>query len=431
MKILFVNPINKEKKFIPQFIEKITRASQKPLTFPILAALTSEKHIIDFIEGDFQDIDFSKKHDLVGISSITAAAPLTYKISDEFRKRGVTVVLGGWHPTALPHEAKQHADSVVIGEAEETWPQLLIDFEKNRLKSFYEISRPVDPKLIPHPRTDIYPKKASIVIRATRGCVNRCEFCSIRSMKFRHNFRMRNIKDVIEEIKALTSKSFIFYDNSLTINPTYTKQLFKELKGLNKKFVAMGTTNVLAKDDELLKLASDAGCISWAIGFESISQESLKIAGKNTNRVDQYQIAIKKIHDYGMWIQGWFVFGFDADTLDIFNDTNEFIRKNEIDLPEPLILTPFPGTPLYDRLNVEGRILTKDWSKYDTKHVVFQPKNMTADELFINTANLNHEWYKLSNIARRTIKSASFGISSFLFTPSRNLFKRTHGPQNT
>ena len=430
MKILFINPITKDKNFFPQLIERVTRSYQKSLTFPILAALTPEKHSIDIVEGEINDIIFDEQYDIVGISSITATVPLAYEIADKFRQTGAIVVLGGWHPSALPDEAKQHADSVVVGEAEETWPHLLKDAEDGKLKPFYIQERPVDPKLIPHPRIDMYHKGMNVIILATRGCVNRCEFCSIVNMKFRQKFRTRNVEDVIEEIKTLPGKTFIFYDDSLTVNPKYTKQLFREMKGLDKKFVAMGTTNILARDNELLKLASEAGCISWAIGFESVSQDTLNSIGKRTNRVEQYPLAIKKMHDYGMWVQGWFVFGFDTDPSDIFDRTNEFVRKNEIDLPEPLILTPFPGTPLYDRLEKDGRILTKEWSNYDTKHVVFQPLNMMPEALYSNTLRINNEWYKLSNIIRRTMSSTKFGFRSFISTPSRNLFKRTHGPKN-
>jgi radical SAM superfamily enzyme YgiQ (UPF0313 family) len=429
MKILLVDPLVEDEKLLPRLIERFTRSYQQSLTFPILAARSPERHSLEFIQGNLQNIDFEEKYDLIGISSITSNAPLAYDIADKFRRKHIPVVLGGWHPSALPNEAKLHADSVVIGEAEETWPQLLQDAEHQKLKPFYIQTRPVDPENIPAPRTDLLKKGKNVIVLATRGCINRCEFCAIANMIHRRHFRTRAVRDVINEIEKLPGKTFIFYDDCLTIDASFTKQLFMEMKGLNKKFVAMGTTNRLAQDDELLRLASEAGCISWAVGFESLSQTTLDSIGKRTNKVTQYPQAIKKMHDYGMWIQGWFVFGFDQDTLDTFSYTAEFVRRNEVDLPEPLILTPFPRTPLYDRLEKGGRLLTMDWRMYDTKHVVFQPLQLTSEELYTRTLELHKEWYDISTIMKRTLSSTKYGLATFLSTPSRNFFKRTHGPQ--
>lgn len=432
MKILFVSPQHKENTFLEQYLSKIIGSHEiKKLHFPTLAAVTPDKYSIETLEGTIDNINFNKEYDIVGISSLTSTSPLAYKIADEFRKRGAFVVIGGWHASALPEEVKKHADSVVIGEADETWPQLLKDFENNDAKPFYEIKKAVDLTLLPRPRNDIYPKGTKIAIRATRGCPNQCDFCSIRNMKYRNIFRMRNIKEVIEDIKNFTPKYFVFWDNSLTINIKYTKELFKEIKEakLNKKFVAMGNTNILARDGELLKLAKEAGCISWSIGFESISQETLKSIGKNTNKVEQYSNAVKNIHDNGMWITGWFVFGFDTDRPDVFDKTDEFVKTNDIDLPEPLILTPFPGTPLFKRLEKEERIISRDWSKYDTKHVVFKPKNITPEELLNNTIKLHREWYKSSNIIRRTLKSAKFGFAPLINAPAKNYYEKGRKPK--
>jgi radical SAM superfamily enzyme YgiQ (UPF0313 family) len=431
MKILFVWPKSPileferhypNKSFFTNFISKIfSFPSPKPLTFMILAALTPEKHSVELVEGGPHDINFDEDYDLVGITCITEYAHAAYEIADEFRRRGVPVVLGGCHPSALPEEAKQHADSVVIGEAEETWPELLKNMEADRLKPFYEQTRPVDTKSIPHPRIDIYPKLTKFVIQATRGCPNRCEFCAISNTKFGTVYRTRPIEDVVEEIKPLPIKRFFFHDSSLTINPNYTKQLFREMQGLGKKFGAFGNIDVLGKDEEFLKLASEAGCIGWEIGFESISQKSIYSIGKKTNQVAKYISTVKKIHDYGMIVIGSFVFGFDTDTPDIFDKTIEFANKSEIDILPINILTPFPGTPLYERLNREGRILTKDWSKYNLGTVVFQPKNMTPEELFDNTVRFHRNWYETSNTMKRIIRSMKFGFYPFLETATLNL----------
>jgi len=428
MKILFVSPgragatVKKENVINELTLRFFSR--KRPSTFPILTAITNKKHSVEIVEGSPKDIDYDKECDVVGISCNTPYAHTTYEIADEFRRRRTFVVLGGWHPSVLPDEAKQHADSVVIGEAEETWPQLLKDVEMGKLKPFYIPERPVDPKLIPNPQTDIYPRGTIVGIQATRGCPYGCEFCAITNMKFRRVFRMRPIENVIEDIKMIPSKNFYFHDNSLTINPKYTKQLFEKMKHLDKKFGAFGNVDLLSKDDEFLRSASEAGCISWAIGLESICQESLNGSSKKTNRVKDYTCAIKKIHDYGMTVTGSFVFGFDNDTVDIFDRTNEFVNESEIDAPLDHILTPYPGTLLYGKLEKKGRILTRDWSKYTTRDVVFQPKHMTPEELLYNTVKLRKEWYKTSNILKRLLKSMKFGYHPFMDRVATNISYR-------
>ena len=428
MKLLFVwprysdpifNVADPMKKFI-RFFSKLVFIRQ-PLTFSILAALTHEKHEIETVEGELHDINFDKKYDLVGITSTTSSAFLAYEIADEFQRRGIPVVLGGYHPTALPEEAKQHANAVVIGESEETWPELLKDIKNKKLKEFYFQKRPVDPKLIPHPR-EIYSTDVGVGIQATRGCSYSCEFCSISHRKFAKIYRMRPIENVIEEVKTCNSKLFTFQDNSLTINTRYTKELFKGIKDMNKKFMAYGNINILGEDEELLKVASEAGCVGWLIGFESVCQESLDNVGKKSNRVSEYLSSVRKIHDYGMIIEASFVFGFDFDKPDIFLKTDEFVRKSEIDIPFGLILTPFPGTRLYDRLEKEKRILTKDWSKYNGQNVVFKPKLMTTDELLTKTAKLNNNWHTFSPSIERVFRTINFGFYSFTEALSMEIY---------
>lgn len=407
----FQNDYDKNKLFfriLSQFIP-----FRKPVTYSILAALTPNKHNVTIIEGGFSDIDFDKKYDIVGITSTTDLVYITYKIADEFIKRGTTVVIGGWHASALPFETKKHADSVVIGEAEETWPELIKDFQKGTIKPFYNQKRPVDAKLIPA-LYNVYPKERGLGIHATRGCPNCCKFCSITNMKFRKIYRMRPISNVVKEISSSSNKVFAFQDASLTINPKYTKELFRKIIGLNKKFVVMGNIDTLGKDDELLKLASEAGCLSWQIGFESICQDSLNSVNKTKNIVKDYSKNIKKIQDYNIAVEGAFIFGFDHDTINIFDETDDFIRKNELKMAYANALTPFPGTPLFDQLDSKGRILTKDWSKYDGhNYVVFQPKHMSPDELLYNVQELEQKWHSNSRAMNKILKSLNYGIYNF------------------
>jgi radical SAM superfamily enzyme YgiQ (UPF0313 family) len=427
MKILFVSPSvvynNKVNDFIKWVNNKFIFGFGKSLAFPILAALTPKEHDIELVEGGHNEINYNVDYDLVGITAVTQYSNLAYGIADEFRKRGVKVVLGGWHPSALPAEALQHADSVVIGEAEETWPQLLKDAETNNLKPFYMPSQILDPTDIPHPKIDIYPKrKRRISVQATRGCPNKCEFCTIINMKFRNRFRTRPVDNVIEDIELIPNKGFFFIDSSLTINPTYTKELFRKMKKLNKKFYAYGNSDVLVKDDELLRLANEAGCLTWYIGFESVCQESIENINKRRNIVDEYLSTIKKVHDHGMSIMGSFMFGFDHDTLDIFDETDDFIRRSDLDIPVFRILTPFPGTPLFDKYGKEGRILTKDWSKYDLNTVVFQPKNMSPSELEYNINRIRLKQYNIFRSFSRILSSIKLGPDLLIESVAMNNF---------
>ena len=420
MKILFIDPREKiskgEKNNRNRLIFLLYSryyAFRRPLAFSILAALTPNHYEISVIQGGINEIDFDKKYDLVGLTTTTVFANIAYKIADEFRSRGVTVVIGGWHASALPEETKQHADSVVVGEADETWPQLLKDFENKKLKPFYIPIRPVNLDLIPHAK-NVYPLENTIGIHATRGCPNGCEFCSITNMKYRRNYRMRPIKEVIGEIRSSTNKVFAFQDASITTNTEYTKKLFKELIPLNKKFSTMGNIHDL-DDEELLKVAQEAGCYSWVIGFESINQKSLDTINKKKNKVKDFSRIIKKIQDYDMAVDGCFIFGFDFDTIDIFDETDNFIRKNNIKMSYLDVLVPFPGTPIFERFEREGRILSKDWSKYDGhNYVVYQPKLMSPEILLSKTQELEKRWHTKHRSIERIIKNIRFGFNNFI-----------------
>ncbi len=420
MKILFIDPEKKNskgKKYnrnqLFYLIYSRYFAFRRPFAFSILAALTPKNYEISVIQGGIDEIDFDKNYDLVGLTTTTVLANIAYKIADEFRSRGVTVVIGGWHASALPEEAKQYADSVVIGEADETWPQLLKDFENGKLKPFYRPECPVNLEKIPRAK-NVYPRENTIGIHATRGCPNGCEFCSITNMKFRRYYRMRPVKDVIEEIRSSTNKTFSFQDASITTNHKYTKTLFKEMKPLNKKFSTMGNIHDL-EDEELLKAASEAGCYTWIIGFESINQKSLDSINKKKNKVKDFSKIIKKIQDYGMAVEGSFIFGFDFDTIDIFDETDDFIRKNNLKMPYLDVLTPFPGTPIFERFKREGRILSKDWSKYDGhNYVVYQPKLMSPEILLSKTQEIEKRWHTKHRSIERITKNIRFGFNNFI-----------------
>jgi len=377
------------------------------ITLPHLAAITPKKHDVKIVNENYDVIDFDEDTDVVAITCYTMTAPRVYEIADEFQRRGKTVVLGGYHPTALPDEAKQHADSIVFGMAEASWPKLLEDLEKGKLKQFYEWDTDFDMTDVPPLQRDLIKHNPIMgAVQSTRGCTNRCEFCAISSF-CKHGVRHRPVKNVVEEIKQMPNKIFVFHDPHLTANPRYARKLFKELirQKIHKTWVANGTTNVLGKaDDEFLDLAQKSGCVEWFVGFESVSQAALDGIKKMHNKVENFKKMINRLHNHGMAVQGGIIFGFDQDELDVFDTTIEKLYELEIDVLEVNVLTPYPGTPLFDRLEQQGRILTKDWSRYNQTDVVFQPKNMSPEELWNGAREVAKEFYSWPRIVQRNIR---------------------------
>jgi radical SAM superfamily enzyme YgiQ (UPF0313 family) len=380
--------------------------SNPELTLPSVAAAIPKEHTIRIIHENYEDIDYSKKYDLVGISCFTMFAPQVYEIADKFRKKGIPVVLGGYHPTALPKEAKQHADSVVIGEAELSFPRLIEDLEKNTLRAFYKADKQVEPKDIPPLRRDLliyHPITEGITF--SRGCYNHCDFCSITYFN-KNTYRKRPINNVIKELKSLSRKVILIHDANLTADLEYSKSLFKAMikASVRKKWLGNGTIFVLGEDEEFLQLARKAGCIGWTIGFESFCQESLNEAKKFSNKVEKYQEWIRIIRKHRMGINGLFMFGFDHDKPDIFDTTITALSDLEIDAAEFNIITPLPGTPLYEKIKRNKRLLTKDWGKYTQTQVVFKPKNMTPEELYAGTRKVIKSFYAPSAMFKRWIR---------------------------
>ncbi len=386
-----------------------------------IATITPKNHSVYVLNERYEKIDFDKKYDIVNINFTTSTASRAYEIADRFRKMGVTVVLSGLHAAALPEEAKQHADSVLLGRGELNWLELLSDFEKSSLKPIYHAISYSKDITIP-PTNIILPGFVMAgAIEATRGCPYGCEFCPEANIDGGSKFYTRPIKDVIEEIKAIPQKTIMFYDSSLTIDKEYTKQLFREMKGLGKRFFCNGNSDVLANDVELVKLSKEAGCVSWLIGFESVSKETIDVIGKKTNKVEEYEKAVENIHDYGMAIIGCFMFGFESDKPTVFDETLRVIKKLKIDICDFCVLTPFPGTPIFKKLEKEGRILKKDWASYNLKTIVFKPKQMTLDEIHKGMQQIYTEFYSIPYTTRRILRGLNLGIFPFFLIMTRNI----------
>lgn len=374
-----------------------------PLTLTTLASLVPDDlgAEVTIVDEGIADVDLDADVDLVGISAITGTAMRSYEIAAHFRKRGVPVVLGGVHPTLVPDEATRHADAVVVGYAEQTWPELLRDFAAGRMRERYDQDDHLDLANLPRPRREMLPSRhytTMNTLEATRGCHYKCEFCVVPAAWGRPI--QKPVADVVDDVRRMDGKKVIFLDLNLISDVAYAKELFTALVPLKIRWGGLVTTTI-AWDEELLDLAARSGCRGVLIGFESLSEESLAEARKSFNMKRDYRDVVDRLHERGIAIMGCFVFGFDHDTVEAFEETVDFVQSARIDLPRYAIMVPFPGTALYHRLEAEGRLLTKNWEHYDGQHVVFEPKGMTADELAKGTERAWKRTYRYRSIVER------------------------------
>ena len=376
------------------------------LTMPLLAACTPAHWEVGHTDEIVQQVDFSKRVDLVGITANTPAAPHAYELAREFRRRGVAVVIGGPHATLLPDEVAQHADSVVVGEGELVWPQLLTDFEHGELKRIYKSCALPTLVKMPPPRWDLIPGRAygKGVTIATRGCPFACDYCSIPQM-YQRRMRYRAVGEVVDEIKRMPGRALIFWDDNLGADRSYAKELFAAIAPLKRWWTSQCTADVAA-DDEFMTLAARSGCKALFLGLETISQASLLAANKRHNHVAEYGDVIRRFHARGIAVQAGMVFGFDHDDRTIFRTSVDFYRSVGLDSATVSVLIPFPNTPLFQRLDAEGRILTRDWSKYNgKKDVVFQPAMMSPHELLMGMEWAARQFYSIPSILDRMARS--------------------------
>ncbi len=404
MKLLLILP-KSENSFLGG-VSKSGRAGLARIALTTIAALTPDDFEVTIKDARVEDISSNTEADLVGITALTSEAPSAYKIADAFRVRGVKVVMGGVHVSAMPDEALQHADSVVIGEAELVWRDLLEDFKKRELKPRYKAKEMVYMKGMVIPKRYLLDYKmysSFSTLQATRGCPFTCDFCTVTTF-FGNKYRCRPVEEVVEEVKKLPDKRVFFLDDNLVGRPKYAKKLMKTLIPLNITWGSQASIT-LARDEELLSLYAKSGGKYVFIGFESLSQENLEGMRKGWNSTKSYKTAIKKIHKAGIDIIGSFILGLDHDDIFCFKNVLDFIKNTSVDALYLNILTPFPGTDLYKRLEKEGRIFDQDWGKYNTGFVVLQPKLMTADELQNGYNWLNREVYSLPNVLKRIFRS--------------------------
>jgi len=371
------------------------------MSLAILAALTPDRFEVKVTDELVDDIDFAFPADLVAISTNSSNAGRAYEVSARFRNKGAKVIMGGIHPSVMPDEVLRHADSLLIGEAEDMWPKILDDFLSNDLQPRYRCESYPDPSKIPSGKWDAIHQSRYYVPRTfqtSRGCPYGCSFCSSTQF-FGVRHRCRPIGQVISELKTYRGRIAVFIDDNIAGSPPYVKELFRAMKPVRQRWVAQTSIDI-ARDSELLRLAAESGCAGLLIGFESINTLNTGDV-KKIRQTAHYEELIREIKAHGIGVHGSFIFGFDNDTPDIFDSTVAFVMRNRLEVANYCKLTPFPGTRLFDEMTAQGRILHQDWEKYDRYNIVFQPKNIAAEELHRKTAEAYRKTYSVASILKR------------------------------
>lgn len=367
----------------------VDNASMEPLQLGILAALTPSDIEVVMYDDRLETIPYDEPTDLVAITVETFTARRAYEISEEYRRRRRKVIMGGMHAVLIPEEVKQHCDSIMIGDAEDKWGEMIEDLRRGHLKEEYRCNPVTVPQKGIITRRDIFENKKYMPItlmQFSRGCRYNCKYCA-SSVYFKQKHFCRDIDEVIEEIRRQKRKLIFFVDDNIVGDKEKAKELFKRLIPLKIKWVSQGSIDML-DDDELMTLMVKSGCLGHVIGFESIRPDSIRTMGKGVNKKyvqDQYKDAIKKLRKYGLQTWAAFTVGHDTDTLESIEATYQFARKNKFCFSAYNILMPYPGTALYDQLAREGRLLYdgKWWlhPEYRFNYAAFVPANMTAPEL--------------------------------------------------
>ncbi|MCD6309555.1 MAG: radical SAM protein [Candidatus Eremiobacteraeota bacterium] len=397
MKIALVHP-HSSRYHHDRVSQNIISGIDEIETFPNLALLSLASYIPPEDEPVFIDEDrltleekpftyLEEDFDLVCLTAMNHQSPRAYEIADHFRKRKIPTVIGGFHASALPEEAGSHALAVAIGEGEDIFPEILRDAKKGELKPIYRSGGNVDLATVPSPRMDLVPGidwYTKIPLFATRGCSHSCSFCCLRQV-YGPKFRKKPVENIVREIKIvkeLLPDPFIsFADENMLIDFSYSRELARALIPLGIRWECY-CDNSVYKDQELLSLLAKSGCEELIIGFESVNPDSLEEACKwKREQGEEYLKAIRTIQEHGIGVLACFVVGFDHDDKNTFVQLRDFIKKAMPFELDAATLTPMPGTPLYNRLKKEGRILSEDWSRYSWFQVNFRPKNLTPEEI--------------------------------------------------
>ena len=424
-KLLLINPVNKAR--VGLTINKSSRFP--PIALGIIAALTPDNWVVKILDENFVEFQYQEA-DLVGITAFTASVNRAYEIAKLYRNKNIPVIMGGIHASLQTAEAIQYVDSIVVGEAEVVWNQVIKDYESNNLQKIYK-SEKIDLSKTPIPRHDLFNKGYMFgSIQTARGCPMDCEFCSVTSFNG-HTYRQRPIENVLDEMENIPQKMiFIVDDNIIGHGKAASKRaldLFKGIidRGIKKEWFCQASLN-FADNEEILKYAAKAGCRMVFIGLEAENDESLKDANKKLNLkmgVNSYEDAFKKINKYGIAVLGAFIYGFDTDNSAVLDNRTKYIINSGVDVVQTTILTPLPGTRLFNNMLNESRLIhtnfPEDWSFYDMTEIIFKPKFMTIGELNLSMEKCNSSVGKIIGkkffktlFATRSFKTAMWAFSS-------------------
>jgi len=373
-----------------------------PLGLATLAGFLKDSDKTKIVDEHIQKLDLDDHPDVVALETYVTSAKRSYRIADYYRKRGVYVVMGGLHPTACPEEALRHADTVVLGPAEEAWPRFLSDFRKRIAKRIYR-STTRDLCNLPPLRRDLIERKKYLVpnsIVISRGCPHTCDFCYSNSF-FRGGSRFYTypIDKALSEIQQLPGRHLFFLDDNVFGDPVFAASLFRSMIGMNRIWQGAATVRAIL-NTSLLDLAVKSGLRSLFIGFESLNQHAMHRHQKRHNRVTEYDRAVNMLHERGVMINASFIFGLDGDNSSVFDATTDWAISKGIETATFHLLTPYPGTEIYRKYSASNRLLHRDWDLYDTRHAVFSHPKMSKDTLERGYARSYETFYKWANIVR-------------------------------
>ncbi|MCP4601251.1 MAG: B12-binding domain-containing radical SAM protein [Proteobacteria bacterium] len=408
--LLLINPSTRQTIF-----GRMKTLALPPMGLGVLASHTPAEWEITVVDENLDELDFNIDADLVAVTATTVQAPRAYEIMKRFRSRGISTVLGGIHASVLPDEAACYADSVVQGEADDIWAGVLEDFEDGALKPFYRADAFPSLERMPLVDRGIYSDKYMIQsVQTSRGCPCDCSFCSVTQFNGKR-YRFRSVSDVLKEVEQIKDNRFFIADDSVVglgqRGIEHAHRLFQGLKGLHKSWGSQVCVTI-AEHEDLLKAASAAGANTFYIGFESVESSALESMDKRINlrpKIRDFKEAINKMHDHGIGVIGGFILGTDTDTKDIFKRTAEFIHEAGVDGCQFTILTPFPGTRLFEQMRAEGRLLytnfPEDWARYNAYELVIRPRNMTIHELVRGQQYMYDATSNLSQSFKRGVKT--------------------------
>ena len=412
MKITFILPAIGKKpgqKYLKSWL-------MEPLTIAVLNSMLPDTYEREFFDDRIEGINYETATDAVFITLETYTAKRAYCIASEFRKRGKKVIMGGYHVTLCPEEAMEHADAVMVGNADRIISTVLGDLEANTLQKRYDGGACIAYKM---PDRSIYAAKMKkylpvSLVETGRGCYHNCEFCSIAGY-YQCHYLHREVADIIAEIKTCEHKVFFFVDDSIFSDRAFVRELFEELKKLNIIWTTQITLDI-ARDEEMLVLMKESGCEMVLIGFESIESDNLKQMNKGwSERLGEREALIQRIHDAGIGIYASFVFGFDSDTEDTFKATLEFCRKHQFFVVAFNHLLIFPNTKTYESFKADGRLISERWwleNGYTFGTVTFNPKQITSEHLRACCKSYRKQYFSFGSILKRgrTMRKRSKGF---------------------